>query len=84
MTPVGERRAPVWRRVVVAMVSVLLVAVLATTYLAVGWQRMDRVCSTDAAVPSGATGGSWSYSWSWTPPGFTCTWGDTSVTKLWW
>ena len=80
----GERRAPVWRRVVVGVVAVVLVAVLGVAYMVVGWQRMDSVCSTDAAVPAGADGASWSYSWSWMPPGFTSTWGDVSIPKLWW
>lgn len=81
---VVDRRTSVWRRVVVGVVAVVLVTILGTAYMVLGWQRMDSVCSTDAAVPAGANGASWNYSWSWMPPGFTCTWGDVSVTKLWW
>lgn len=66
-----------------ALVIVTLV-LLGGVYAFLGWNRAETVCSTDAAVPPGASGESVSYSWSWSPPGVTCTWGEITVTKLWW
>lgn len=80
----GGRARSRRRRAVLGVVLVLILAVAVAAYMRLGWWQMDAVCSTDAAVPAGATSGSASYGWSWVPPGFTCTWGDVSVTKLWW
>lgn len=70
--------------------AVLVIAlVTALAYFALGWQRMDAACSTDAAVPQGASPSSVGYAWSWAPPGFACTWDGAdgqpvTVVKLWW
>lgn len=76
-----ERFMGWWMAGAFALVAILL---LGAVYGYLGWNRMDAICSTDAAVPPGATGASVKYSWSWSPPGFSCTWGETAVTKLWW
>ena len=64
--------------VVAAEVAVLLVAASAV-FLWAGWHRMESGCQANRH------GDEISYSWSWTAPGFTCTWSDGHrATKLWW
>ena len=89
-TDVVVRRTRWLVRVAVTLVILTLVATAALVYMAVGWQRMDAACSTDEAVPPGASGSSVAFGWSWSPLGLACTWpaedgsADISITKLWW
>ncbi|MFW2512486.1 hypothetical protein ACNI3K_01775 [Demequina sp. SO4-13] len=76
-------------RVAVALLIATLAATGALFYGALGWRQMATACSAEEAVPARATGSSVQFSWSWTPPGFACTWPGTggdgvTVTKLWW
>ncbi|BDZ60590.1 hypothetical protein Lsed01_02281 [Demequina sediminis] len=74
----------------VAVPTIVLMAVAVSWYWSVGWHRASSVCTTDAAVPAGVSGGSMDQAWSWVPLGFACTWpagdGDDSFTivKAWW
>ncbi len=69
----------------VLILGVIAVGLFAFVYGYLGWQRMDAVCSTEAAVPAGLYSGTEvTYSWSWRPFGYTCTWDDISVTRFWW
>ena len=76
-----------WRRTAAGLLAALfLLAASATVYLAVGWHRMDATCTGDDIAPPGSSGVS--FGWSWTPPGFQCTWdtpnGQIERTSLWW
>jgi hypothetical protein len=82
--PVGAKKPSVARRFLIATLAAALLLVGVAGYVRIGWDRMDRECSSEAAVPDGASGDSVELSWSWLPPGFTCTWGEESITKLWW
>lgn len=68
------------RAAVVAPAVVLLV--LPAAYLRVGWSRMEQACGADP--PGAPAWRSVSYDWSWSPPGFRCTY-DTGVrrTSVW-
>lgn len=69
---------------VLALGAILLV-LASVVYAHLGWQRMDAICSTAEAVPRGLyVGTEVTYSWSWRPFGYTCTWGDIAITKFWW
>lgn len=60
----------------------VLVAVAVTLYSAAGWRKMESACSLDG--PKGQVHAGVSYSWSWQPLGFECTYDDgTSETSLW-
>jgi hypothetical protein len=64
------------------VVMLLVLAVAAFAYYRVGWSRMEDECSTDRSMAGQR--GIVTYSWSWTPPGFTCTYsGGYSETSLW-
>lgn len=81
---VGTKKRGAARRVLIGSLAAALLLVGVAGYARAGWDRMEHECSTEAAVPEGANADSVVFSWSWLPPGFTCTWGDESVTKLWW
>lgn len=75
----------------VAVLTIVLVAVAVPWYWSVGWHRASSVCTTGAAVPAGVSGGSMEQAWSWVPLGFACTWpaddggGDSfTIVKAWW
>ena len=69
------------RWVVAAAATAALVLGLAL-YVRVGWSRMETTCASD--LPGARSHGSASYSWQWTPTGFTCSYDDgTSETSLW-
>lgn len=75
------------RRTVGLLAALLLLLTVSTTaYLAIGWHRMDATCTRDDVAPPGSSGVS--FGWSWTPPGFQCTWdtpnGHIERTSLWW
>lgn len=56
--------------------------VLALAYVRVGWWRMETACT--AEPPGGRPVSSVAFGWSWTPPGFICTYGDgRTETSLW-
>ncbi len=64
------------------MVAALLLAIAAAAYARVGWTRMDADCGADRNLVE--HGGGVSYSWSWSPTGFRCTYRDGAVkTSLW-
>lgn len=77
----GQRVA---RRILIGCVAAALMVVVLAGYARLGWDRMESECASEASVQAGADGSAVEFSWSWTPPGFTCTWDDVSVTKLWW
>lgn len=74
----------------VVVVSLSLVMVAAAIYLVLGWQRMAATCLSEDAAPPEASPAGVVLSWSWTPPGFACTWesmdGGEPITErsLWW
>lgn len=68
--------------VVRTLLAALVLAVVAFAYVRVGWTRMEDQCSTDRSMAGQR--GTVSYSWSWNPPGFTCTYsGGYTETSLW-
>jgi len=68
-----------WLIAVVVVVSLVIGTAL---YVRVGWWRMESACSSDAPGASRPSGVS--YTWSWQPVGFTCTFTDGSTeTSLW-
>lgn len=74
----------------VAVLTIVLVAVAVSWYWSVGWHRASSVCTTDAAVPAGVSGGSMEQALSWVPLGFACSLpgddgGDSfTIVKAWW
>ena len=71
------------KRLAVGLSVVLLLAVAGAAYVRVGWWRMEAACSAD---PPGATRATASVAtgWSWSPPGFRCTYADgRDDTSLW-
>ncbi|GAA5156698.1 hypothetical protein GCM10023340_45240 [Nocardioides marinquilinus] len=69
-------------RWVAVLLVVVLLPVVATAYYRVGWWRMESACSLSDAT--GSVHDSVSYAWTWSPPGFTCTYDDGSTeTSLW-
>lgn len=77
--------APVRRKVRRATAfGVLLVVclIVAFAYLRIGWDRMVTACTADS--PGHHPTSSVEFGWSWSPLGFTCTYGDgTAETSLW-
>jgi hypothetical protein len=60
----------------------LAIAVLALGYVRIGWDRMERACT--ANPPGNPQATSVAFGWSWSEPGFTCTYGDgRSRSSLW-
>lgn len=75
-------RREVRRGIAVGAVLALLI-LAAMSYVRVGWTRMEHDCAAD---PRGSSfsGSTVSYSWSWSPVGFRCTFDDGSRrTSLW-
>ena len=62
-------------------VAVVLL-VLALVYVRVGWWRMEAACTTESV--GGRPVSSVAFGWSWTPPGFTCTYADGSTESSLW
>lgn len=63
-------------------VILLVVAVLVLGYVRVGWDRMEQACTADP--PGNPQVSSVAFGWSWSAPGFTCTYGDgQSRSSLW-
>ena len=74
----ADRRRTLGLGVVVLAEIMVLLSLVAGAYAWAGWHRMESACQPDSH-------GGVSYSWSWSAPGFSCTWDDDrSVTKLWW
>ena len=66
----------------VALLTVLIVAIATVAYARVGWTRMEAACGSDRSLVK--HGSEVSYSWSWNPTGFQCTYRDGAVqTSLW-
>lgn len=66
-----------------SLLIVVLLAVAGAAYFSLGWRRMDSACSRDDVAPATASGVE--YGWSWSPPGFQCTYSDGTVKRsLWW
>jgi hypothetical protein len=64
--------------IITAEIAALLV-IASAVYVWAGWHRMESACQSQPH------GDGVSYSWSWSAPGFTCTWSDGHRTsKLWW
>lgn len=64
-------------------VGLVLVPLIVMTYVRLGWSRMEQVCLAD---PPGETRDTRSVElgWSWTAPGFSCTYADgRTETSLW-
>lgn len=72
------------RRPLALFGAVVIVVVLGTGYLRVGWQRMESACTADG--PGDQPYSSVAFSWSWSPVGFQCAYddGDRVDTSLWW
>ena len=66
------------------LVGATFVVVLAVAlYYRVGWTQMENQCPSGGPTARRADDGV-SYTWSWQPLGFTCTYGDgSSDTSLW-
>jgi len=65
---------------IIAVEAAGLLLLAAVVYFWAGWHGMDSACPTTTRHGDGVA-----YSWSWTAPGFTCTWSDGHrVSKLWW
>ncbi len=70
------------KKAALALALLVIVALSGTLYAAVGWHAMESACSLDGA--EGPLHMGISYTWSWSPLGFTCTYDDgTSETSLW-
>jgi hypothetical protein len=66
----------------VALLIVLALAIATLAYARVGWTRMEAECGSDPRL--GEHAGEVSYSWSWNPTGFQCSYDDGTVqTSLW-
>jgi uncharacterized membrane protein len=64
------------------LLAVLVFSIAAVAYTRVGWTRMEADCGADRN--SAKHGPNVSYSSSWKPTGFQCTYGDGAVeTSLW-
>jgi hypothetical protein len=69
------------KRAGLLLAVLVLVAVAGTLYSAAGWKKMESACLDG---PKGQVNAGVSYSWSWQPLGFKCTYDDgTSETSLW-
>jgi hypothetical protein len=81
----AETAPRVLRRMSTAItVGVILLAVLVLIlgYVRVGWDRMEQVCTADP--PGNLQASSVAFGWSWSAPGFTCTYDDgQSRSSLW-
>lgn len=68
---------------VARLAGVLVVAVvLLALYVRVGWDRMEAACSADP--PGAPVRATVEHGWSWTPPGFTCTYDDGTTRRSLW
>lgn len=66
-----------------ALLTVLVLAIAVVVYARVGWTRMEADCGSDRGLVKHGSS-EVSYSWSWNPTGFQCTYGDGAVqTSLW-
>ena len=66
----------------VALLAVLMLATATGAYARVGWTRMEVACGSDPSLSQ--HGSDVSFSWSWSPTGFQCTYADGAVqTSLW-
>jgi len=60
----------------------LLASSWRSLYVRVGWDQMVTACTSDS--PGHHPTSSVEFGWSWSPLGFTCTYGDgTAETSLW-
>lgn len=75
-------RTPRTRLAIVSTVIAIALVLVALAYVRVGWWQMESVCT---AEPLGARQvSSVTYSWSWVPLGFACTYGNgRTETSLW-
>ncbi|HEU5042614.1 MAG TPA: hypothetical protein VFT75_00595 [Nocardioidaceae bacterium] len=77
--PATRRRV---RRALPVLVVVVACVVVVLGYVRIGWDRMVTACTSDS--PRHHPTSSVEFGWSWSPPGFTCTYGDgTAETSLW-
>lgn len=89
MAPVGTATAEAPRALrrrmrlgIVVGCTLGVLIIFAIAYVRVGWSRMESACTDDSPRGPGAT--SVAFSWSWTPPGFACTYADGRIeTALW-
>jgi hypothetical protein len=63
-------------------VIVLTLAFLVVGYVRAGWNRMEEVCTADP--PGGQQVSSVAYGWSWSAPGFTCTYDNGRTRSSLW
>lgn len=63
-------------------VAVIVLGLVVAVYARIGWSRMEADCTAERPGEEGK--GSVSFSWSWNPTGFTCTYADGGTeTSLW-
>jgi hypothetical protein len=63
-------------------VVLVVLAVAGFAYWRIGWEQMREECSPERHMAGQE--GEVTYSWSWKPPGFTCTYtGGFTRTDLW-
>jgi hypothetical protein len=70
------------RRGIFAGVVLLALLILVVGYVRLGWDRMESACTADR--PGSSQTSSVAFEWSWSPPGFTCTYDEgRTETSLW-